>query len=115
MELDGGSRVEQSSLWWVPSSTTWGHGEVQPGSWLQWQGSVLMPTREHGDVPGRGSRWGTRGCPEAVQNWPRPSVDAALWRAAPISHRRQHLGEQALYCVLPRQHSGVDSGGRGVV
>lgn len=36
------------------------------------------------------------GCPGAVHNWPHPSLDAALWRAGPISPWQQ--GEP---CPLP--------------
>lgn len=33
------------------------------------------------------------GCPEDVHNWPRPSLDAALWRSCPISPWQQHSAE----------------------
>jgi hypothetical protein len=51
-----------------------------------------ITSREHGEVSGQGSRSGPRGCPGAVQNWPRSSLAMALWRAGPIYH---HSGKQA--------------------
>lgn len=63
---------------------------------IQWQGSMSMlvahvTTREHGAVPGKGSRQGPRGRPGAVSSLPCPSLGLTLWRAGPSWW--QHSGE----------------------
>lgn len=87
---------------------TWGHAEVP--AWagvktmarsMQRQGSVLMsmvhiPTTEHRDAPGPGSHREPHSCRGTVHNWPHSSLSVALWKAGPILHLWQHLGEQAL-------------------
>lgn len=55
---------------------------------MQWQGSVLVlvthiTMREHGDVPGQGSRLRPPECSGAVQNWPHPSFGANSEELAP--------------------------------
>lgn len=71
---------------------------------MQWQGSALMSvvhmtTAEHQDV------WAATGnhthVGGGVHNWPRSSH----WRAGPISHLQQRLGEQALSLAQAAQRS----------
>jgi hypothetical protein len=66
-----------------------------------------ITTREHEDVPGRGSRCESGGCTGVVHNWPHPSLAASIWRADLTPHCCCTLGP----CVSPRQHSSTDLGG----
>lgn len=83
---------------------------------VQRQGSVSMSmahisSREHGDVCGPGSFWEPHRCSEAVHSLPCPSLDAACWRAGPISHRLQN--SEVGLCASPQKHSGAGPGGGG--
>ena len=68
-------------------------------------------SREHGDVPGWGSSQGPRGCPGAVQNW---LCRKQQFRELAPSLTGSSTWEGRL-CALPRQHSGTDPAGWGVV
>lgn len=48
-----------------------------------------------------------------IHNWPCPSLDEALWRVGPISHKLNTL--VCGPCTLPEQHSRVAPEGRDVV
>lgn len=62
------------------------------------------------NMVGAASRAG--GCPEAVHNWPCPSLDAALLESLAHLSPPQHWKSGP--CASHQQHSGADPGGRGV-